>query len=193
VDVFATVARWEVIVRVRSSEYPSGPKPALADEANRLNIAGQLADLCGSRLRLAIDTTRFDAALTLPVLEQRPVLVIDDSADTLELLCRYAAGTRYRLITTQDPERALDLAAKHAPEIIVLDVMMPQVDGWELLGRLRQHPLTSRLPILVCTILAQQELALLLGASAFVGKPVMQQAFLTALDQQIERTASESR
>jgi CheY-like chemotaxis protein len=61
-------------------------------------------------------------------------------------------------------------------------VMMPQVDGWKLLGRLREHPLTREIPVVVCTILAQEELAWTLGASGFVKKPVRQRAFLAALD-----------
>ena len=69
--------------------------------------------------------------------------------------------------------------------------MMPQLDGWELLGRLRQHPRTSYIPIVVHTILPQEELALSLGASAFIQKPVTRQAFLAALDQ-LTRPAEQS-
>jgi len=131
--------------------------------------------------------------LILPALEQLPVLVIDDNADTLQLLRRYTADTRYRLITTQNPEQTLRLVEKFSPQIIVLDVMMPQVDGWKVLGRLRQHPLTAHLPVIVCTILAQEEMALALGASGFVRKPVTRQAFLTALDHQVELMETEPR
>ena len=85
------------------------------------------------------------------------------------------------------------MADKISPQIIVLDVMMPHVDGWEILGRLRQHPVTGQIPIIVCTILAQEELALSLGASSFIRKPITRQAFLAALDHQIELMATESR
>jgi CheY-like chemotaxis protein len=67
-------------------------------------------------------------------------------------------------------------------------VMMPNVDGWELLGRLRQHPSTADIPVLVCTILPQETLALSLGASAFVRKPITRQVFLSALDHQLAST-----
>ena len=79
------------------------------------------------------------------------------------------------------------------PLIIVLDVMMPGVDGWEVLGNLRQNPVTSSIPIVVCTILPQVEMARLLGASAFLSKPVTRHAFLAVLTQQTEATAPESR
>jgi len=123
--------------------------------------------------------------------EQLPVLAIDDNADTIQLMQRYTTGTRYRLLGTHGLEQALDLAEQFSPQIVVLDVMMPQLDGWEVLGRLRQHPLTSRTPIIVCTILPQEELALSLGASGFVRKPITRQSFLAALDRQVAPTEPE--
>jgi len=156
-------------------------------------MAQQLADLCGCKLSLTADARAFDAVLSLPALEQFPVLVIDDNADTLELLKRYVSGTRYHLITTSDPQQALSLAERCAPKIIVLDVMMPQADGWEMLERLRGHPLTSDIPIIVCTILDQKRFALFLGASGFAHKPITRQAFLAALDQQATLMETEPR
>lgn len=184
--------RWEVGFRVQCPQYPSGRKPTLDDEAANLNMAEQLATLCGGHLSLSVDARAFDATLTLPALEQLPVLVIDDNADTLQLLQRYTVGTRYRLTVTRDPQEALRLAKEICPQAIVLDVMMPRVDGWEVLGQLRQHPLTRHIPIVVCTILRQKEIADFLGASGFIQKPVTRQAFLDALDRQVE-LAVESR
>ena len=121
------------------------------------------------------------------LVERFPVLVIDDNADALQLLQRYASGTRYQVFGARDPEQAIRLAEQLLPQIIVLDVMMPKLDGWEVLGRLQHHPVTGHIPIVVCTILAQEELALSLGASAFLRKPVSRQAFLDALDRQVIR------
>jgi CheY-like chemotaxis protein len=127
------------------------------------------------------------AIVSLPALEQLPVLVIDDNANTLRLLQRYATCTRYRLVGAETLQEGLALAQDLAPRIIVLDVMMPDLDGWEVLGRLRQHPLTSQIPIVVCTILAEEELALSLGASGFIRKPVSRESFLHALDRLADR------
>jgi CheY-like chemotaxis protein len=185
VTTSARSLRWEVEVQVQGVKSSSSIQSVRGDKEASLDMAHRLANLCGGRLILSTDKGTFEATLTLPALGQLPVLVIDDNADTLQLFQRYASGTRYRLIGTQDPEQALSLAAEFSPQIIVLDVMMPQVDGWEVLGRLRQHPLTGRVQTIVCTILAQEELALSLGASAFVRKPITRQAFLAALDQQV--------
>ena len=73
-----------------------------------------------------------------------------------------------------------------APHLIVLDVMLPGIDDWELLGRLRAHPRTRAAPIIICTILPQKELALALGAAAFIRKPVSRPALLSALDHQVD-------
>ena len=191
----------EVAIEVGCEEAPAArpgrfpgcthPQPARSSDrssdsdAARLDMARQLADLCGGSLTVSDSGEGFSARLVVPALGQLPVLAIDDNAGTLRLLQRYTAGTRYRLVGTPDPEQALALAQELSPHIIVLDVMMPHVDGWEILGRLRQHPLTAHIPIVVCTILAEEELALSLGASAFVRKPVTRQAFLAALDRQI--------
>ena len=76
------------------------------------------------------------------------------------------------------------MAQEISPEIIVLDVMMPDMDGWEVLGQLRHHPVTSHIPIIVCTVLPEEELAHSLGASDFVRKPLPRQVFLSALSRQ---------
>ncbi|NLF03317.1 MAG: response regulator, partial [Anaerolineales bacterium] len=183
---------WEVLLRLQCAAYPSGPKPALGDETERLNIAQDLARLSGGRLALDVDARAFDATAIYPAVEQLPVLVVDDNADTLELLQRYVAGSRYYLTTTRDPEAALALAEEHAPQIIVLDVMMPGVDGWTVLAQLQQRPATSHIPVVVCTVLPQKDLALFLGASGFLRKPLTRQEFLAALDQQAVRLVAES-
>jgi CheY-like chemotaxis protein len=184
---------WDVEIQVRGMK-PSSGSPALSDDdAVSLDIAHQLAELCRGKLTLSPDESAFSAILTLPALERLPVLVVDDNADVIQLLQRYSAGTRYRLIGTRDPEQVLSLTEKFFPQIIILDVMMPQVDGWRVLGRLRQHPRTSHIPIIVCTILAQEALALSLGASAFIRKPVTRQAFLAALDHQVALTGTKPR
>jgi len=186
-------SRWETEIKVHAptvSECLTGPSDHNADS---LSMARQLAELCRGRLIVSSEERSVDACLIIPTVERLPVLVIDDNADTLQLLQRYASGTRYHLITTREPEQAVELAEEYGPQIIVLDVMMPDVDGWEVLARLRQHPLVDRIPIIVCTILAQEDLALSLGATAFIHKPVSRRGFLAALDHQVSLMEPESR
>jgi CheY-like chemotaxis protein len=115
--------------------------------------------------------------------EPQPILLIDDHADTADLLQRYTEGTHYRLITCPNPMGALAVAEEQQPLLILLDVMMPRMDGWEVLTRLKQHEATAAIPVYVCTVLDQAELALSLGADGFLRKPLTRQALLEAATQ----------
>jgi CheY-like chemotaxis protein len=191
VQLRVTPGRWAVAVDLRSpGGLPSRPLSSPEDAAS-LHLAQELVTLCGGRLVVRDGRAGFGAAVSLPTFERLPVLVIDDNADTLRLLERFAAGTRYRVFSADDPAQALSLAQAVKPQVIVLDVMMPAIDGWRVLGQLRQHPFTAQLPILVCTILAQEELARSLGATDFLRKPITQEAFLAALDREAARLVPE--
>jgi len=149
-----------------------------------LHMAQELVELTGGRLTVDEPLTGgLLARLWLRPAEQASVLAIDDNADTLKLYERYLSGSQYRLVGTPDPRQALPLAEQLDPAAILLDVMLPGMDGWELLGRLREHPLTAGVPVIVCTILPQEQLALALGAAAFIRKPVTREALLAVLDQ----------
>ena len=155
-----------------------------------LGVARKLVQNSGGLLETTFDTAAeipFSASIILPTTAQIPVLAIDDNADTLQLWQRYLVGSRYHLTGVVDPQAGLELAAQLSPEIIIVDVMLPGLDGWELLGRLREHPQTRHAAIIVCTILPQEQLALALGAAEFMRKPVSQQVFLDTLDRQLNR------
>jgi len=155
------------------------------DYVESLEMARQLMDLSGGALEATFDHGRlFTVRITLPAVEQLAVLVIDDNADTRQLFQRYLTGSRYPFIGAGEPQQALALAEELSPRIIVMDVMLPGIDGWELLGYLREHPKTCDIPVIVCTILPEEQLALALGAAAFMRKPVSRDAFLSALDRQ---------
>ena len=155
-------------------------------------MARHLALSCGVRLQAAVNESAFHAVILLPPPEGVPVLVIEDNEDTVRLLRRYVAGTRFRISSAESLPQALEVASRTRPKIIVLDVMMPHADGWEVLGRLRQNPLTSDAPVLVCSILTQEELALSLGAREYLRKPVSAQAFVMALERALHPEGPES-
>lgn len=156
-----------------------------------LQVTAELAKMCGCLLILPTENTNPTTRLILPTREQLPILVIDDNEDTLELMKRYAAGSRYRLITSRDSDQIFQLAEKYSPIIIVLDIMMPKENGWMVLGRLKQIPLTRTIPVIICTILAQEKLALSLGATMFLKKPVTRTSFIQTLDQILSQTEPE--
>ncbi len=187
VDIEAEVELPQVRIRIRPTLRRQAAYPASAGrQTEGLELAGRLLGLSGGSLTMLAGhgpQGLFTAAIALPAVGQVTVLVIDDNADTLELLQRYLSGSRYRFVGVPDPLRAFELAEEADPQIVVLDVMLPGLDGWELLGRLRENPKTSGVPVIVCTILPQEDLAATLGAAGYLRKPVTQLAFLSALDQ----------
>jgi CheY-like chemotaxis protein len=165
------------------------------NRGKELEFARKLLHISGGLLETTIDpsgSTPFVASIVLPIIQQIPILVIDDNPDLLGLIQRYLSNTRYKFHSTSDTQTALALAEQLAPEIILLDVMMPGLEGWELLGRLREHPKTRRSSIVVCTILPQEQLALSLGAAAFIRKPVRREELLAVLDRQMEQLLREA-
>jgi CheY-like chemotaxis protein len=168
--------------------------------AEHLHMARECIGLFGGELEIEDSETgdtgtesgSFVTALFLPVTEPLSVLMVDDNLDTLHLFQRYLSGTRYRFVGIEDPASTLSVAASLLPSIIVLDVMLPGLDGWELLGRLREHPATRNLPIIICTVMPQEQLALALGAAAYLRKPVSREVLLSALDRQVNSQKTRS-
>ena len=165
------------------------------DLTESVEMIRQLLTLSDGTLEVQRDNGAGALALTLrmPVATQQLVLIIDDNTDTLQLYARYLANSAYLLETVSDPQEAVSRAAALTPDCIVLDVMLPGIDGWELLEHLREHPRTHHIPVIVCTILAEEPLALALGAAGFLRKPISREALLAALDAQSARCAQRPR
>ena len=177
-------------VEVSIAGYGSLSPRAAEMGAERLRLAHELVEFSDGQLEVVADGDEDEAfafRLKLPAEPQITVLAIDDNPDMLQLLQRFTAGTHYRLLGESDPERSLTVAEESLPDIILLDVMLQDVDGWELLGRFRAHPQLGDRPVIVCTILPQRDLALSLGAAGFLSKPVSQRQLLSALDVQVDR------
>jgi CheY-like chemotaxis protein len=120
--------------------------------------------------------------MRLPARARRTVLVVDDNEDVLELFQRYLSMHNYDPVTARTFQEALALAQRLQPFAITLDLMMPDQDGWDLLQALLNRADTQHIPIIVCSVLKQKELALSLGATAFLEKPVSDQVLLSALN-----------
>lgn len=151
-----------------------------------LSMAKNLARLFDGEIT-SLEIPTYEVSLLIPLKEKIPVLFVDDNADTLQLFQRYLSGSNYQFYGVQNPDRALNIALEIKPKVVLMDVMMPGMDEWELLGRFRNHPEFEKVPVVICTILPHEELALALGATGFIRKPVIRQAFLSVLDQQINR------
>jgi CheY-like chemotaxis protein len=149
---------------------------------DRLSAFEDIASLSGTQISpIKQEQSIVGFELMLPAGAQRTVLVVDDNEDVLQLFHRYLSPHNYRVITAQTARDALELAHKLKPYAITLDLMIPGQDGWDLLQILLNQPDTQHIPIIVCSVLKQKELALSLGATAFLEKPISEQLLLSLL------------
>jgi len=109
------------------------------------------------------------------------VLVVEDNEALIHVFQRYLSGHPYTVVGAANGAEALRLARDLRPCAITLDVMIPHQDGWEILQALKNEPATSAIPVIVCSVLDDPELARMLGAAAYLRKPVTQADLLGAL------------
>jgi CheY-like chemotaxis protein len=162
-------------------------------QAKGIQDTSRILELSNGNLELEISEKCAVFKLRFPIMPIFDVLVVDDNADLIDLITRYADGTQYHVIGLREPRETIPVALREKVQVIVLDIMMSDDDGWEVLGRLRSHPQTSHIPIVICTILSQEELARMLGAAAFIQKPVRREVFLEVLESLTAKLAPESR
>ncbi len=109
------------------------------------------------------------------------VLVIDDDSSVLDLARRSLQRDGYRVRTAASGAEGLALADEQVPDLIILDVMMPVMDGWQVLHALRSDDKLARVPVLMQSMLNERDLGLLLGANEYLVKPVAREELVTAV------------
>ena len=100
------------------------------------------------------------------------VLVVDDDPTVHDLLAATLAKEGHRVLHARDGAEALDILRKTPPDIVTLDVMMPKVDGWSVLGTMKSDPSLDHIPVIMITIVDDRNLGYSLGASEFMTKPI---------------------
>ena len=102
------------------------------------------------------------------------VLVVDDEEHIVMILKDSLEFSGFQVVTAYDGLEALERVEKDKPELIVLDIGMPKLDGWEVCRRLKADPKTKHIPIIILTAYAQtsdQRKGTQLGADRFISKP----------------------
>ncbi len=100
------------------------------------------------------------------------VLVVDDDPATRDLLTRFLQRDGFRVVAAPDGRAGLEQARALRPRVILLDVTMPRMDGWTVLRSLRSDPELGATPVIMVTVLDEQNLAFSLGATDYLHKPV---------------------
>lgn len=154
-DLLGSVMQW--VHRMNAEVLESYPPPGKAGQAE---------------LRLVL------------MLPTRPtVLVVDDQQPALRMFQRFLNRSGFEVVGVTDPALVLPLARQLKPALITLDVMMPRLDGWEVLQALQLDEKTRHVPVIVCSAWEEPELARSLGAAAFLKKPIVRSDLLNALNQ----------
>ncbi|MHB0877338.1 MAG: response regulator [Anaerolineae bacterium] len=129
--------------------------------------------------------------VVFPTAARNPVLVIEDNPGAYALYQRYLENTEWQPVLVSQPRLAADLAASWQAQAVVLDIMMPETSGWDVLQALKLSPRTRDIPVIICSVLEDRELAAALGASSYLTKPLDRASLLLALRQvQIGHTAA---
>jgi CheY-like chemotaxis protein len=121
-------------------------------------------------------------AVDLPLTRFLTVLLIDDNLDFLRLFEWFLEDSPYRVVHAGPTDDPIQRAQEERPDVIVLDVLMPTQDGWEILQALKAHPAVGHIPVVVCSVLQDPTLALALGAAASLSKPLNRRILLDTLD-----------
>ena len=185
IEVIAAHTDDQVTLTITATPYAAGA-PGYDD------LTGDLLALCRGRLEIEQKGDHLALKLVVPSASRATVLVVDDNPDLIHVYRRYCQGTRFRITTPEEGQSVLAAIRAQRPDVILLDLMLPDIDGWELLALVRQQPEMRTIPLIVCSVVRQEELALALGASGYLTKPVLPDQFILALEKVAPRAGAES-
>jgi CheY-like chemotaxis protein len=123
-------------------------------------------------------------AVSRPVGEKpvlKTILVVDDELQTADMISRYLIQEGYHTIIATSGEEAMTLASRQIPFAIILDIVMPDMDGWEVLQGLKKNPDTRNIPVIIVSIAEDRETGFALGAIGYVTKPVFKKRLISEI------------
>ena len=120
------------------------------------------------------------------------ILIVEDVRDQREMYAAYFAAKRFTVLTARDGLSAIQVARARRPDVIVTDLSIPHLDGWETARRLTTDPATAHIPIIACSahvLGGAAERALVAGCVAYVGKPCLPQDLLATVLRVLDQAA----
>jgi CheY-like chemotaxis protein len=109
------------------------------------------------------------------------VVVIDDDRRSLDLMSAYLDGHGVRVVQARNGTEGVETIRQVRPVAAVLDIRLPDIDGWEVLAQLRRDSATRALPVIIASILDEKPRGLAAGAAEYLIKPVAREDLLEAL------------
>ena len=120
---------------------------------------------------------------------KRRVLLAEDHPGTMEVMQTELEVLGYEVVLAQDGQEAVEKAATESPDLIVMDIIMPKLDGFQATARIRENPRTKDIPILAATALAMpgdREKCLESGCDGYIAKPFTHRQLGAAIDRLFE-------
>jgi CheY-like chemotaxis protein len=127
----------------------------------------------------------------LPMPATPTVLVIDDDAAVRDLMARFLDKLGYRGIAAPNGPEGLRLARQVRPDVITLDVVMPQMNGWDVLEQLKADPELASVPVIMVTIDDREAVGLARGAANYLIKPIDKDRLAEAIDRHLLKPESD--
>jgi CheY-like chemotaxis protein len=152
-----------------------------------LAIVKRLVEMHGGTIRLESEKSKGSRFIfTLPASHAiRPdepvVLIIEDEPSARELMRNYLQPLGVRVEMARNAREGVARAKELRPDAITLDLLLPGGTGWNVLGELRQFPHTAQIPILIVSVLDEEQAALDQGATAYLRKPLKKEALIRVL------------
>jgi CheY-like chemotaxis protein len=180
------VLEFSSIIDCNITDCDSAPDETIADEITAVNywcerIHARVEEICANENSIR----KVKRTLWLPHSDQKIMIVIDDQEPVVNLFKRYLSQTDILVVGTSHPEDAISLARHLRPAVITLDVMMPQMDGWELLQLIKLDEMLKSIPVIICSAWDDPDLSRSLGAQIYLKKPVTQKMLLEAVNKLI--------
>ena len=120
---------------------------------------------------------------------KKRVLLAEDHPGTMEVMQTELEVLGYEVVLAQDGQEAVEKAATESPDLIVMDIIMPKLDGFQAAARIRENPRTKDIPILAATALARpgdRERCLESGCDGYIAKPFTHRQLGAAIDRLFE-------
>ena len=111
----------------------------------------------------------------------KTILIIDDDPTVSELIKRQLTKDAYNVVIANNGKEGIELARKIKPNLITLDILMPEMDGWSVLRTLKADPEVSKIPVVMASILDEKNKGFSLGAADFLSKPIQKEYLMKSI------------
>ncbi len=119
------------------------------------------------------------------------ILVVDDDPDVLEGIITILESQSYRLATARDGKKCMEMVAQDTPDLLILDLLMPRMDGWGVIREMRSEPRYARVPIMVLSTVVEDasrrryelETGMAMDVQCYIQKPTRPDELLRRVDE----------